>query len=369
MSNEPIPPRPDEAPEHEAEVVARVLPFVQRRLPPGWTAAPVVDLRQGSGRADALVEVTDPAGVRARLVIEAKRSATIRDVRRMLEQLEALLPGLPAPASPMVAASYLAAPTRVWLEEQGVSYADATGNLYIMLRRPALFLRDVGADRDPWRGPGRPQGSLVGAPAAHVVRALVDFALPVSIPELIRRSGASTGATYRVVEFLEREALISRTPRGPITNLDWRRLLVRWSEDYGFLRTNQVRRYLHPRGLDQVLEGLAGAPDDVAYALTGSLAANRWAPYAPPRLAMIYTRAREELAVELGLRAVDAGANVLLATGSYDVVFDRLAVVDGLNYVAPSQAAVDLLTGPGRNPAEAGALLDWMETHEHDWRR
>jgi len=196
----------------------------------------------------------------------------------------------------------------------------------------------------------------------------VDFAPPVSVPELVRRSGASTGATYRVVEFLEREALIERTPRGPIRTVEWRRLLERWSEDYGFQRSNVVRTYLQPRGLPAVLDGLAAARG-LRYALTGSLAARRLAPYAPPRLAMIYVDDPEEVAERLKLRAVDSGANVLLAASDYDVVFDRLVEVDGLSFTAPSQTAVDLLTGPGTSPAEASALLDWMESHERDWRR
>jgi hypothetical protein len=31
-----------------------------------------------------------------------------------------------------------------------------------------------------------------------------------------------------------------------------------------------------------------------------------------------------------------------------------------IRYVAPSQAAVDLLTSPGRSPAEGEAVLEWM---------
>ena len=61
---------------------------------------------------------------------------------------------------------------------------------------------------------------------------------------------------------------------------------------------------------------------------------------------------------------MDAGANVLLARNAYDVVFDRTENLDGLTAVAPSQAAVDLITGPGRIPAEAEALLDWMQANE-----
>jgi hypothetical protein len=43
--------------------------------------------------------------------------------------------------------------------------------------------------------------------------------------------------------------------------------------------------------------------------------------------------------------------------------------MDGVMYAAPSQVAVDLLTGPGRSPAEGQALLDWMESNEPAWRK
>lgn len=49
-------------------------------------------------------------------------------------------------------------------------------------------------------------------------------------------------------------------------------------------------------------------------------------------------------------REGSAITNVFLAATAYDVVFERTRVVSGLNYVGPSQIAVDLLSGPGRNP-------------------
>jgi len=190
----------------------------------------------------------------------------------------------------------------------------------------------------------------------------------MTVPKLVTRSGASTGATYRVVEFLEQEALISREAKGPIRAVEWRRILERWSRDYGFQRSNTVGIYLEPRGLNALADRLAQS-QNLRYAMTGSAAVQRLAPYAPPRLAMIYVDDIPSAADELGLRPVEAGGNVLLASGDYDVVFDRTVTQDGLTFVAPSQAAVDLLTGPGRSPAEAQALLDWMETHEREWRR
>ncbi|WP_234591560.1 hypothetical protein [Micromonospora sp. MH99] len=309
-----------------------------------------------------------PDGAKAVFLIEARRSLVTSDLAQILDHLRSNnLPHVDRPL-PLIVARYLGSSARAWLQERGVSYADVTGNIYISLERPAIYLRDRGADRDPWRGPGRPRGTLQGPPAARVVRALVDVAADMSVPDLVRLSGASTGATYRVVEFLEHEALVARARGGPITHVKWRRILERWSEDYGFQRSNSVSGYLSPRGLPALQENLREA-HGLRYALTGSLAAHRLAPYAPAKLAMLYVDDVAQAAEELKLRHVDVGANVLLAHGRYDVVFDRLVHDDGLAYVAPSQAAVDLLTGPGRAPAEGQELLDWMEEHERAWRR
>jgi hypothetical protein len=360
----------DLPPGREVDVLRRALALVEQRLPAGWTLAIEEEVRLGDLRVDALVELQAPDGSRTVLMVEVKRELATRDVANILEQLELASERLDRPvrAQPMVIARYLSASTRERLEQRGAAYADATGNLRIVLERPALFLRDTGAQRDLWRGPGRPRGSLKGSPAARVVRALVDFAPPFTVPELVQRSGASTGATYRVVEFLEQEALIERQPRGQITTADWRALLERWSEDYGFQASNTVVSYLAPRGLSTLAEALRGTPE-LRYVLTGSLAAERFAPYAPSRLAAVYVDRLDQVAERLDLREVDTGANVLLATSDYDVVFERSQDIDGLRLAAPSQVAADLLTAPGRGPTEAQALLDWMEANEPAWRR
>jgi len=349
-------------------VLHRALALVRERLPHDWSISITEDAQLADRRVDGVVDLRAPDGGAATFIVEAKRSAVVRDLPAILDQLRAHIGHVGGTAVPMVVARYLAPSVRSWLEDHDISYSDATGNLRMTLEEPALFLRDTGEDRDPWRGPGRPRGSLKGPPAACVVRALVDYTQPVTVPELVRRSGASTGATYRVVEFLEREALIDRTPRGPVTEVRWRRLLERWSEDYGFQRDNTIGTYLQPRGLPALLDDLAAATD-LRYVITGSLAAAKWAPYAPARLAMIYVDDIEQIADRARLRAVDSGANVLLAAGDYAVVFDRPVRADHLSFAAPSQTAVDLLTGPGRNPSEAIALLDWMEANEHQWRR
>lgn len=359
----PTPPMPQRG----SDIVRSAVAVLQERLPPTWTATPSYDVRRGDQRIDALIELQSPDEATVTLVLECKPSLVTRDLPGLREQLHMASAVIPSPTVAVVVSRYLSSPVRTWLEDRGLSYLDVTGNLRVTSAQPAVFLRDSGADRDPWRGPGRPRGTLKGVPAARVVRALVDLWPPVSAPALVKRARASTGATYRVLDFLDEEALITRTGRG-VESVLWRRLLERWSEDYGFQQSNDVSAYVQPRGLPALLEGLAAA-EGLRYAVTGSLAAQRLASYAPPRLATIYVD-DPTLAVDtLGLRAVEVGANVLLGVPASDVVFDRMVLADGVRYAATSQVAVDLLTGPGRNPAEAQELLDWMEKNEPEWRR
>lgn len=355
-----------EAPENELEVLRRGVAMVADRLPPGWSTKLLSGPRS---RAGALLEIRDEAGDRATLVIEAKRFVDGRDVPSIQTQIEASVQRLEASGG-LVVARYLSASVRSKLGEVGLSYVDATGNVRVELSRPGLFLSDRGEDRDPWRGPGRPLGTLKGEPAAKIVRALVDFGRGWRMRELAEVSKASTGATYRVIEFLEREGLVSRDSNGRVEVGDWAGILRRWSDDYGFSHTNQVTRWIAPRGLPAFRERLASGGDSTRYAVSGTIAAAEWAPYAPARVAMIYADDVMNVADEWGLRPTDVGANVLLAEPKYEVALERSShSEDGLRIAAPAQVVTDLMTGPGRSPNEAEELLEWMKTNEKTWRR
>jgi hypothetical protein len=169
-----------------------------------------------------------------------------------------------------------------------------------------------------------------------------------------------------VIAFLEEEGFLERQPRGSITVVHWRRLLERWSQDAGFQRSSP-QSLLFPRGVDALVDVLRSVPD-LKYVLTGSLAARDYAPYAPSRFAMLYADDVNAAIERLGLRRVDTGANVLIAPDRVGVAFLRARDIERVRLAAPSQIAVDLLTGPGRSPSEGVALLDWMEAHEPEWR-
>ena len=355
-------------PQTLSDVLRLCLQQLRDQLPEGWSLVPVAEAAGGGDRrVDTVLSVSGPDGATASLVIEAKSVLERRNVLAVSEQLRGAAGRFPN-AWTVVVARYLAPSVREALVEQGVSYIDATGNMRLVVSAPGLFIANRGADNDPWRGPGRPRGTLKGVPAAKVVRALVDYTGPWSIRELIDLSGASTGATYRVVEYLEREDLVTRDEDGRIVLRDWRRLLQQWSKDYGFVRSSRITRYIEPRGLATLLTKASDVAG-VRYAVTGTTAAAEWAPYAPTRSAMVYVADAAKAAAAWGLRPGESGANVLLAEPATDVVFERtITTIDGTVIVAPAQVAVDLMTGPGRNPTEAEELMDWMERNESSWR-
>lgn len=184
--------------------------------------------------------------------------------------------------------------------------------------------------------------------------------------ELAKRAGVDPGYASRVVDFLDREALITRTTRGPITNVDWRALLSRWSQEYSPFSRQGATMYLAARGIPGVIERLKKTK--ARYAVTGSWAAAVVAPVAAPPLLLVYVDDPGDAEKALDLRPGDAGANVAILTPFDDIVFERTTTKGGVTVAALSQVAADLLTSSGRGPNEAEALMDWMQQNECAWR-
>lgn len=199
------------------------------------------------------------------------------------------------------------------------------------------------------------------------MRALCEFRPPFGIRELSARSDTPAPTLSRVVELLEREALLTREgTRGPVTDVDWRGALRRWTKDYGFSKSNSTTTYLAPRGLPALLAKLEQY--DEPYAVTAAFAASKKAPVAPPRLMAIYVADRSMAAELLDLRPTERSANVLLAEP-----FDRIAIErswrdGGVTYASVAQVVADLLTSPARSSEEADALMQWMGDNEDAWR-
>ena len=362
MATDSAPPR------NEADMVRRAFEILMARLPRGWSLTPEHGEIPRHRGVDAVYRLTAPDQQSATLVFEAKWGAVEgRDVAGVIRQLAAYTDGV-GNGHGVLAARYLSPQVRTALTDNGVGYVDATGNIRLEVPSPGLYLFDRGADGDPWRGPGRPRGTLKGAPAAKVVRAIADHSGDWTIRELIQVAGVSTGTGYRVIDFLEREGLATRADRGRISIPRWDKVLRRWSEDYSFTGDSRVTRWIAPRGLDALLKRIADSHSD-GYAITGTIAAATWAAHAPARAAMVYTVDADGAARDWGLRPAEAGANVMLAEPDIDVPFvGTVTNSAGLRLAAPAQVVVDLMTGPGRGPQEAEELLEWMMANERSWR-
>ena len=83
-------------------------------------------------------------------------------------------------------------------------------------------------------------------------------------------------------------------------------------------------------------------------------------------LVTLYAADPETAADSLGLRPAETGGNVVIARPFDPVVFERTESADGITYARVTQILLDLMTGPGRGPAEAEALLEWMRENEQD---
>lgn len=349
------------------KIISETMALIDARLPSGWEKRSLKETpRSESGfRPDFICEIKEPGGKISRLVIEVKTAIEPRDVPFLKEQLEAYIRVSGPNATPLLVSSFLSRSVRQRLQEAGISFVDSTGNMRIVSAAPALYIETFGADRNPNRN-DRPARSLKGAKAGRIVRALCDDMPPFSTRKMAESLGINAGYISRVMGFLEREGLIERRKRGPITMVRWRQLIERWAEDYSFSGSNRVIPYLEPKDIAILPQRLASVAKRLA--ITGSAAAATVAPVAPTRLIAAYVESPEAVAQELGLRPAESGANVLLAEPYDPVVFEKIRTENGVPFAALSQIAVDLLTGPGRAPAEAQALLDWMQKNESTWR-
>ena len=364
----------------ETKLVDTVVREIRDRLPSQWALvnrgekARVGRVVNRSRMIDAILEIRDPQGLSTSIVVEAKDTPVepnrVSFAAEMLLELTRLVSEedeeLDAAPVPMMLSPFFSPLARERLVAAGISYADSTGNLRFSADRPAIFIETQGQDRNPFRE-NRPLRSLKGSRAARAVRSFLDYRPPFGTRELAGETQNSLATESRVSDLLVREAIIVRDgPRGRISSVDWETLVRRWAMDYDFAKANSLTTYLEPRGPSVLFDRLREA--DFRYAVTGSFAAVRLAPVAEPRLVTLYAADPETAADSLGLRPAETGGNVAIARPFDPVVFERTESADGIIYARVTQVLLDLMTGPGRGPAEAEALLEWMRENEETWK-
>lgn len=322
---------------------------LERCLPPGWSIEALMEF----GPTGAGLRITSSEGHSRTFSVLLKR----RIDPRMANQF-------PADPALFVAAPYLSKSVRQILDQLGASYVDHTGNIRVVIDKPGLFILTQGAETNP--SPEKKKASLRGVKAGRVVQALVTKPPPLGVRELAEFTDTDPGYVSRLLKMLDNEAIVERDSRGQVEKVDWWRMLEQWSEDAPLSKRSEPTTWVAPRGLKNVLEGLKSA--DFPYLLTGSAAASQIVPIAPTRLLSIYVDDPERAAEALGLRRADAGANVILLQPNDDALYQPSTEIEGLKQARLPLLVADLLTGPGRSPAEAKALMDWMQENEEVWR-
>lgn len=329
-------------------IIASACRVLQERLPPGWV----------------IERVTGPAQVqRLRITSQEGRSRELPVTA--FSRLDPRTAGqIPKDRPLLVAAPYLSRGAREAIEDQEASYVDQTGNVRLVLAEPGLFITTSGAASNPW--PEERRFTLRGNKAGRVVCALARTRPPIGVRELAAAADTDPGYVSRLLGMLDREAIVNRTARGGVEQVQWRKLLQRWADEAPLESRTAASTWLAARGLPSLWASLRGA--DFPYLVTGSAAAASIAPVAPTRLASVYVEDPDGVAKALGLRRADAGANVVLLQPEDGTLFERADTRDGLRTASLPQVVADLLSGPGRSPAEAEALMDWMAEHEEVWR-
>ena len=331
----------------------------------------------GQGRRtrviDVILEIRDPQGHATSIVVDVKgtpvepnrvsfAAETLRGLAQLLSEEDRKL----ASPVPMMLSPFFSPLARERLVAAGISYADSTGNLRLSADKPAIFIETQGQDRNPFRE-NRPLRSLKGGRAARAVRSFLDYRPPFGTREFAGETQNALATVSRVSDLLVREAIIVRDgPRGRISSVDWETLVRRWAMDYDFGKANSLTTFLESRGPSILFDRLSEA--DFRYAVTGSFAAVRLAPVAEPRLVTLYADDPQVAADRLRLRPAETGGNVVIARPFDPVVFERTEIADGITYACVTQVLLDLMTGPGRGPAEAEGLLEWMRENEEIWK-
>lgn len=348
----------------ENDLVDQAVAWLRAHLPSTWeveqTGRP--DLKGPDLGVDAVLDITGNNGTSTTLLVEAKRTFTPRSADQLLAGMTRAFRTMYPYAPILAVAEWISPQAQERLREDAINYVDLTGNAWLSLDNPAVFISAQGSSRNPKPTPTG-KARVQGPKASRLIRWLVDVRPPYGVRQLAAASDLSQSYVSRVLDALDDDALVDRNKRGRVESVDIARLIRRWANAYSLLKTNRVSTFIAREGASSLLDRLSAGT-----AVTGSFAAVRRAPVAAPALLAVYSDNPQQLALALDLLPADQGSNVLLLQPYDPVVWQRTTTADGVTYVADSQAVVDCQTGTGRMPAEGQALLDWMLDNEPAWR-
>ena len=320
-------------------------------VPDDWTVT--VAHRQ----ADlGVVSISADDGTEATVSVVTRERLEPREIDRLL------LPEGPT----IVSAKWLSPRSRELLRDAQIGFLDHTGNVEVRLRRPALYVRASGSSNDP--NPKPVSGPTLRGPRVWaLMRTLIEVTPPYTAGDLASALGIDDGYVSRVLQTLAEQRLISRQPRGPVTQVQWQPLLRQLATTYSLLDSNETSTWIAAAGAEQMLRDAIAAKVR-RWAVTGSFMASSIAPVAAPEVAVVFTDDPERFAKSVRLLPTKIGANVILAKPYDPIVFKRGWPNAEFPSVSVAQLAIDLLTCDSRLPAEGQAVIAWMRRDPSRWQ-
>ena len=265
-------------------------------------------------------------------MLEAKRSGalpaailltTLRELREQTGQRV------------LIVSDYVGPSLRAALVAESISFADATGWIWLVSNDPLILLTGQGADRAPRDRQASAVTRLNGVAASRTIRALATVELPVGVRGLAATADVSPGSVSKLLVTLASEGIVDRDQRQRVLAVRRRALIRRWTRDYSFPKSNpSVGYYIAPRGLDRTLTRLHQRG---GVTITGSVAARRSLPTSMTSVAIAAVgplRGRPRPSRKLGLLdAEPSTANVVIAEPQDDEILPSAG--DPATLVAP----------------------------------
>lgn len=275
------------------------------------------------------------------------------------------------PLPPIFISDYIGPKVRQALQRERISYADATGWVWVNRAAPLICLTNQGASKAPKSRAQPSIARLNGTASSRLIQTLCTIKPPIGVRELADLAGVAAGTVSKILSTLAAETIVERTPRGGVQLVRRRDLVSRWVMDYTFAETNANTKWLlDPRGIDHAVDKLNNTEEAV---FTGSVAARTYlseatTPVVPLRLAAAYAQSPEKLAEQIDLVEVDPfTANVVLATPQDVRLLDQIR--GSSSRIAPVPLVLaDLFTLPGRGVAEPTQLMDELSITDPLWK-
>ena len=242
-------------------------------------------------------------------------------------------------------------------EGAGVNWMDLSGNASI--RASGINVNVTGLP-NRYVTRGRPP-NIFAPKAARLARAFLMHPDQGWLHrDLAKTTQLSKGYVSKVLARLEQAGFAEKRDEQRYWPRDVEAMLDAWWESYDFSNQLILKGHVAERTPEAVLRRLVDGLSGIAVrtAVTGLAAAWYYDKHAAFRLCSLYVTPTPEASqlIELGFRQVESGANTWLIQPADEGVFTGVISGDGLPYVSPLQAYLDLKQHPER-AQEAAVVL------------